>query len=554
MPYEIKQFDSLQKIYGNDFPEKEARSKAVLLSGERYNRQIAIKTDERFWFTVKVNSELKDFITVYRVENAVMDMAAVPTATSKNYITLENGIMPDILIPIDESTAITAPYGTSAIWIELNFPENFAPGTYSVEVELNTCDAFSIAMENKNFTSKKHTCNFEVEVLNKKLSDRKIIYTQWIHLDCIASAHNVGIFSEQHWNLIEKYIKTAAKLGINMILTPVHTPPLDTSKGIYRENVSLIEVLYDEKSKRYSFNPDKLERYIDICLKCGIEYFEIAHLFSQWGSEFAAPITVNGEHKFGWNTRANSEEYREFLKQYVPTIIRVFEKRGLCDRLYFHISDEPSVEKIDKYRAAYDLLKPMLGNIKTIDAVSEYDFYEQGLIKCPITITGCIDEFLKHNIKEQWAYYCWCVYGEESNRLMSMPSHRNRIIGMQMFKYNIKGFLHWGYNFYNSCCSTETINPYITSSANKVFPSGDSFSVYPGKDGAYISLRAMVFFEALQDIRILNTLSEYIGHDKTVKMIEDIAGSKIEFNDYPHDSEFIISVIEKAKEKIFEHI
>ena len=33
------------------------------------------------------------------------------------------------------------------------------------------------------------------------------------------------MFSERFWELLEAYVKTAADYGINMLLTPIFTPP-----------------------------------------------------------------------------------------------------------------------------------------------------------------------------------------------------------------------------------------------------------------------------------------------------------------------------------------
>ncbi len=35
-------------------------------------------------------------------------------------------------------------------------------------------------------------------------------------------------------------------------------------------------------------------------------------------------------------------------------------------------------------------------------------------------------------------------------QIFSIPSQRNRVLGYQLYKYNVKGFLHWGYNFWNT--------------------------------------------------------------------------------------------------------
>ena len=44
-------------------------------------------------------------------------------------------------------------------------------------------------------------------------------------------------------------------------------------------------------------------------------------------------------------------------------------------------------------------------------------------------------------------------------------------------------------------------------------PSGDPFSVYPGKDGPVASLRALNFKDALQDVDILRALAQRTSHE-----------------------------------------
>ena len=44
------------------------------------------------------------------------------------------------------------------------------------------------------------------------------------------------------WELIEKYIAAAVDLGINMIMVPVHTPPLDTAINTRRPCVQLVDI------------------------------------------------------------------------------------------------------------------------------------------------------------------------------------------------------------------------------------------------------------------------------------------------------------------------
>ena len=134
-----------------------------------------------------------------------------------------------------------------------------------------------------------------------------------------------------------------------------------------------------------------------------------------------------------------------------------------------------------------------------------------------------------------------------------MPSARSRILGLQIFKYNIDGFLQWGYNFWNSRLSLWQLDPYHSTDAGLGFPSGDSTIVYPGDDGApVISLRQVVFNEAVQDLRALRCLENYMGHDEIVAWLEELSGQTLTFTDYPHGSEYILMIRENINKKIAE--
>src|SRR5690606_38890715 len=98
-----------------------------------------------------------------------------------------------------------------------------------------------------------------------------------------------------------------------------------------------------------------------------------------------------------------------------------------------------------------------------------------------------------------------------SNRFFSLPSVRNRIIGVQLYKFGIQGFLHWGFNFWYSQYSVKAIDPFRVTDAGGAFPSGDAFVVYPGPEGPLDSIRWEVFREALQDMRALELLEQLAG-------------------------------------------
>ena len=136
-----------------------------------------------------------------------------------------------------------------------------------------------------------------------------------------------------------------------------------------------------------------------------------------------------------------------------------------------------------------------------------------------------------------------------------MPSARNRILGIQLYKFDIVGFLQWGYNFWYSQYSRYPIDPFKVTDAGYAFPSGDAFIVYPGEDGRPLeSLRLKVFYEAIQDLRALRLLEELIGREAVMEMLEEDVDEPITFKRYPTDAEWLLNKREQINRKIAELI
>ena len=543
MEFLIKQISNLEKIRSaSDIPAKTLDSK-VLLGGERFSYQVVVLADAMLDLVVNIKSPLNDYIKLYKVTDVIMDFPCYRDRCDDDYITLDPGSMPDLLRPLDiaESAEWTQPGTPVVYWVSVDVPENFKG---------NADILFNVEVYNKQ---KEHIMSTKskmgLEILDKTLPKQELMFTQWFHVDCIAKIHNVEVYSEEHWALIDKYMSLASNLGLNMLLTPVITPPLDTEYGRLRPLTQLLKI--EKKGDKYLFDFTLLKRWVELCKKNGIKYFEISHLFSQWGLEYSPNIYVTesgeGSYMFGWNVKANDPSYKDFLEQMIPALIEFLKSEGIDKNCYFHISDEPNESHIEAYKYAKSVLAPLLKGYKIFDALSSIDFYENGLVTIPVTATDYIEPFLQKDIEERWAYYCCAQTIGVGNRFMAMPSYRNRILGLQLYKHNIKGFLQWGFNFYYKRLARGVINPYITTSAGSGFPSGDSFSVYPYEDGAVPSLRACIFKEALQDISLCLALEKYIGRDKVVEMIDKEAGMNITFSEYPRNSSFIPDLTDKMK-------
>lgn len=548
----VKQFSSLNKIITLEDMKAPAINGALAIPGEHVSYQVAISTDEindylKQIMEVKVESALADYINVYVVKPVFADLPHPAWCDNTDYITDTPMDIPDLLIPVKkQNNQFNFVNQFAVLWVEINLPRDYKPGKENIIIHI-------IGRSDKNTEIRfEYRTSFILNIIDSVLPKQKTIYTQWMHIDCIADTHNVEIYSPEHWTLIDKYMSMASRVGINMILTPVVSPPLDTAPGTRRPCTQLMDI--EKNLDSYTFDFSKLRKFLNIAKKNGMEYFEISHLFTQWGSEFTPNISAieNGEKKwvFGWHVRANDPSYSVFLKTMIPELKKVLQEEGVLDNVFFHISDEPKEEHIKNYEFACNLLKPLIGDCKTIDALSTIEFYEKGLVERPVCANNHIEPFLEKEVENLWTYYCCGQTDLVSNRLMAMPSYRNRIIGLQMYKFGIEGFLQWGFNFYYSQFSLYTVNPYVTTSADGVFPSGDSFSVYPAGNDVVPSLRAFVFREALEDIEVCRLLEEKIGKEAVVKLIEEEAGMEITFKEYPRNIEFIPRLMTKMKQML----
>lgn len=535
---EIYGVHCLEKVFLDTPPREEARTSRVSgLRNEKLSFQAAFTAKENQLYRIRVESPLT--ATVRQVVSVPCAYPAHPE-TDEGYLRISPGLYPDLLRELPEGLVRGIPGQWNSLWVEL-IPgeEGFLPGTYPV----------ILSWEEEQTGEIVGRIQVQAEILDAFLPDQQLIRTDWFHADCLATYYQVPVFSQRHWELVERFVKAGVDRGMNMLLTPQFTPPLDTRKGGERPTVQLVEVWLEDGSYRFGF--DRLKQWIDMGRRCGIQYFEMSHLFTQWGAQAAPKIiahTAQGDQRiFGWDTPAVGGEYTRFLHAYLPKLTQKLREWGLEGQVYFHISDEPNLTQLESYRAAKDSVAELLEGFPVIDALSDYDFYRTGAVEHPICANDHIHRFLENGVSGVWSYYCTSQKLRVSNRFFSMPWSRCRVYGVQLFRYQTPGILHWGYNFYYSQYSIYPIDPYLTTDAGGSFPGGDPFLVYPGQDGRpEESVRMVVMEQALFDLRALEALAKKIGRERAVEFVEQELGQPVTFETSFITGEQLLSLREKV--------
>lgn len=545
---QTKLVSSLQKCFPDERPEQfRTLDRISMLRNERLFFQLLILADQtepdfRIQLHPELHGALSPYCSLRTVEQVPVSLPA-PEHPDDNYLRTEPGLYPDVLGPLHYHESVIVARGQlRTVWVELD-PKGEIPGG-SYETTLTLTDESGVLVASERLT---------VEIIDADLPEQTMLLTQWFHCDCLANQYHCEVWSEEHWRIIESFLRVAVRNGINLILTPVHTPPLDTAVGGERLTTQLVDVTSENGT--YTFGFDRLDRWIDLCNRVGIRYFEIAHLFTQWGAEHAPKImaTENGVYKkiFGWETDATGASYVAYLRAFLTAFLSHMKARGDDHRCFFHISDEPNENQLASYRAAKETVADLLEGYPVIDALSDLSFYQSGVTETPIPASDVVSDFIRAGVPGLWTYYCCCQTKDVSNRMIAMPLWRTRSIGMQFYKYDIVGFLQWGYNFYNNRHSVDAINPYLDVCGEYWVPGGDTHSVYPAPDGSALeSVRICSFYEALQDCRAMKLAERYYGKEAVVAELERLFGGEIRFDRCAKDEKTLFFLRERINELI----
>lgn len=533
--------DSLEKVYADGDPRPLDRSiPHSVFRGETTSVQVA--------FTPPVDGSYHDlrpitfettspYAAISTVELVPCTNLGYPGRTDEHYDRTSPGLYPDLLRPGGDITPIFGSW--RAVWIDLHGVE---PGTHQVAITARTYEGTQIFAD-----------SIEFEVFADELPALDIVNTHWFHCDGLAQFYDVPVFSEEHWTYIDNFLGAAAAMGATSLLTPTWTPPLDTAIGHTRLPVQLVDISYSADG--YSFDFDKLRRWLELCRKHGLAQVEIAHLFTQWGARATPAIYVEQDgalhHKFGWHVPATDPTYRELLVALIPRL-REFLAEHWSGEVIYHISDEPhGDEALGSYQAAKAVVADLLAGCTIVDALSDFSFYQSGAVPIPVVATDAVKPFLDADIKNLWVYYCVSQQHQVANRFIGQPSLRNRVLGHQLFAFDVKGFLHWGFNFYNSVQSLRPIDPFQDTSAGGGFPAGDAFIVYPGPDGRPLeSIRFKVFAAAMHDHRAMQALRDKAGKDAVMEIVDP--DGTLAFDRFDYDPDHYRRVRERINRAIQE--
>lgn len=373
--------------------------------------------------------------------------------------------IPDVLY---ESDAISLKGGESqGVWVTVKIPEDAKSGSYSGTITLKN-DAASVSLPMK------------VEVFNFTLpSDRHLWVTNWFTTWNFAKVHQVDEWSEEHWEVLERYFKNLSEHRQNVIYT--NWAP----DGRYVKAVRKADGTWE-------IDFSNLDRYLKLAEKYGladrVELLHCGHIDRQRHEVAWRTVRVFDE-KAGKNIDVNVNEWLEPVLGKLESWLRA---TGRLERSMIHVADEPFREDMSSWRAASQRIHAAAPELKRIDAIETLNFTDCLEVWVPKLShydrwrTG-FDQRRREN-EEMWYYICCHPVGEKyPNRFMDIPATRVRSLHWLNFTEELDGYLHWGLNFWGA----DPFGP-----PTEQYGPGDTHAIYPGP---LDSIRWEIERESLED-------------------------------------------------------
>ncbi len=495
--------DPLQKVFpeSNYFAPMEAH--ADVARGEHAS----------FQFVVRANAHIKNLrITIDPPTNGEEELSefkkgfvgfvkvgrANPDPSKDSYAPL-SGYFPDPII-YEESRDVK--FGnTQPIWITVKIPGDCKPGSYQGNIEVLG------EIDGKAFSETKV---FDIEVFNPVIEKTSLWVTNWFFLDRLSFLNNnqpVEKHSDLYWELARTMARALAE---------------------YRQNVAMISPFdhtgFTYENGTWSFDFLNFNKMVKLFIEEGvIGRLEGGHFGSRIEGDWLGPF---GLHIPVLNDEENDKELlplsdpriKEFYAAFLPAFVENIKVNGWEEQYIQHIADEPIDENVESYIEISKFLKSLVPDLKVIEACHTHQLEDMVDIWVPQMnfLRDGLDFYHDQQEKgsEAWYYTCLAPKGEWANRFVELPLIKTRLLHWVNFKYNIPGYLHWGFNFWGSNSGIVTAeNPYddasgmIVSSGN-ILPGGDCWISYPAYKTIYPSIRLEAMRDGIVDYELLKMFRE----------------------------------------------
>lgn len=419
----------------------------------------------------------------------VGDLADYP---AHDVLRSSTGLFPDPILEQEEYEF--EPFVTFCPWITVFVPEGTPEGIYTAQVRMKGRSA------GRRFSFVK-PINVKVWPVTMRKPDFPNVNWAFDFEGCMKQwngGKSVERYSEDHKKYLEDLYGILAEGHQTMTRMPIWgvVDMKKTAEG------------------GWEFDFSRFDWYVDICRKAGIldiiQIEELGHrLVPVWTGQMGLFVPVEVDGKMEKESYAPTDpRVREFYSYFIPSLRKHLEEKGLTDRCYQQVCDEPVDENAVSYCQAVSLIKEFWPDVKVLEALQTTRTTGATDAWCPqLNYWHENYEFFKERQSkgdEVWFYTCCYPRAQYPNRFIEQPLLKTRMLFWMAQKYNADGYLHWGFNYWNEDPFAETAIP----GTGTLLPGGDAWIIYPGDRKMLRSIRFEQHRDGLEDLTLLKMLAE----------------------------------------------
>ena len=402
-------------------------------------------------------------------------------------------MMADPLMPTPP--AEIKPNWTQGVWLTIRVPADAAAGDYKGTLEI------SAGAESKRFDLSLRVLDFALPGMKKGNFDLNI----WQDPAAVARVAKVPLWSPEHWKLLEAYARNLAAHGQKSISTSIIYDPWRSQTGfVYPSMVkwSFPGVYKAGEASKFQFDFSVFDRYVEMMMKAGID--KSIQCFSMVDGPGHTSLCNIGYTDTTTDklrvcpTHVGDAAYRDVWGSFLPALVQHLKQRGWLSRTYMGFDEKPqaimkgifSVLKAD----APELKVSLSGGSSSEDSATAGDLVlYYGALRRRDVVRKLLEE---RRTVGTTTFYTACGTASP-NTFVYSPQWESRMLPWIAFKNGLAGYARWAY---------QTWSRNVWKAPLLRWHTGDSFLVYPGKEGPIDSTRWELLRQGIQDYEALTML------------------------------------------------
>lgn len=403
-----------------------------------------------------------------------------------------------------------------SFYVSIPVPEDTIPGVYSVSLEVFSSNMFSEEILEQTLT-------VDISVVDVLLPGKdRFMLDLWQHSGNIARKHDVTLWSDAHFQVLEGYVRSLAELGQKSVTVVASQVPWagqscfqsrEWDSNLFEYSMILVERLEDG-SLQCDYSP--MDRYIRLCADNGISReIEVFGLVSVWGNpeDGFGPLAADYDDNIRVRCYDRATKRYTYLRsgaeieEYIRMLCHHFSEMGVLDKVRL-VADEP-VDPV-RYQERLERLRTIEPRLRMKAAVNHADFVKlfsdqvdafAPFLECVSNEFDALKQAMLDNPQKDFVWYL-CCWPQTFNTFLRSDLLETRYIGTLTALLGYQGFLRWNYTVWPKDPRKDIrYGP---------FPAGDLNFVYPGANGRpLLSLRYHQLKRGIEDFCLIQEAKEH---------------------------------------------